>query len=221
MLNDPQAFDVWLDEVRFNSKGLVPVVMREHLGPVLTLAWANREALRFTRETGFAHFYSRSRDQLWKKGESSGNFQKVLRMVRDCDRDAVLYEVEPHGPACHTGEHSCFHDGAVELAEGAGASFDFLASLYDLVESRRRELPEGSYTTKLLKAGPPKIAQKVGEEAVEVVVAALAQSKERLVDESADLLYHLLVLWSAQDVRPQDVVAKLEQRHRAGPGRDA
>ena len=211
----------WLDGVTFDDRGLVPVVMREQGGPVLTLAWATREALALTLDTGLAHFFSRSRNALWKKGETSGNFQKVLRVARDCDRDAVLYEVAPAGPACHTGEHSCFHDAPVALDEAPGSSFDFLHALFELVETRRRDMPAGSYTTKLFQAGVPKIAQKVGEEAVETVVAALAQDKDRLVDESADLLYHLLVLWSARGVAPGEVMARLEERHRQGPGRDA
>ena len=210
------TLEAWLNGLKFNERGLVPVVMRDALrGTLLTLAWANREALQKTRETGFAHFFSRSRNTLWKKGESSGNVQRVLRMTRDCDQDAVLYDVEPEGPACHTGRDTCFFEAPLVIAEKSPGSISFLHELYDLVESRRREMPEGSYTTKLFQAGTPKISQKVGEEGVEVVIAALAQSKERLVDESADLLYHLMVLWADKGVKPSEVMANLEARHRA------
>ena len=207
-------FDAWLDGIRFDERGLVPVLVRDAArGAVLTLAWANREALLKTRETGMSHFFSRSRQQLWKKGETSGHVQRVLRMTRDCDQDAVLYDVEPTGPACHTGAESCFYDEPVQIAESAGGSISFLHQLYDLVEARKRDMPEGSYTTSLFQKGAPKIAQKVGEEGVEVVVAALAQNRERVVEESADLLYHLMVLWAQQGVKPADVMRVLEGRH--------
>lgn len=210
-------FEAWLGGIKFDERGLVPVVVRDGArGVVLTLAWANREALLKTRETGFAHFFSRSRQQLWKKGETSGHMQRVLRMTRDCDQDAVLYDVDPTGPACHTGAASCFHDEPVRIAEGPGGSISFLHHLYDLVESRRREMPEGSYTTRLFQKGAPGIAQKVGEEGVEVVIAALAQTSGRLVEESADLLYHLMVLWAEQGVKPGDVMKVLEARQGGG-----
>lgn len=210
--------DQWLDGIKFDERGLVPVVMQRVGGPALTLAYANREALQLTRDTGLAHFYSRSRAALWKKGETSGYTQHVRRMVRDCDQDAVLYEVDAGAPACHTGEAVCFHDAPVELAGGpAPADLRFLQELYDLIERRKREMPLGSYTTRLFREGMAKIAQKVGEEGVEVSVAALAQTADRVVDESADLLYHLLVLWAAAGVTPGDVMARLAARH-AGTG---
>src|SRR5207244_2966185 len=133
-------------------------------------------------------------------------------MVRDCDQDAVLYEVDPSGPACHTGETTCFHDAPVALAETAGGRLAFLQELYDLILQRRADMPEGSYTAKLFQEGPARIAQKVGEEGVEVVAAAPGQTRERVVDESADLLYHLLVLWAQMEITPREVLRRLEER---------
>jgi phosphoribosyl-AMP cyclohydrolase / phosphoribosyl-ATP pyrophosphohydrolase len=237
------TFEQWLDGVKFDPRGLVPVVVHDAAGGrVLTLAWADREALERTRATGLAHFHSRSRDALWMKGETSGHVQGVRRMVRDCDADAVLYEVDPRGPACHTGADTCFFEAPVEPASpraGAGDAgrpmgtsapgpagstpappapeegLAFLGQLFELIRTRRAELPEGSYTTRLFREGRAKIAQKVGEEAVEVCVAALAQTGERVVDESADLLYHLLVLWAELGVEPAEVAARLRERHAA------
>jgi phosphoribosyl-ATP pyrophosphohydrolase/phosphoribosyl-AMP cyclohydrolase len=208
-------FGAWLAAVKFDAQGLVPVVLQRAAdGAVLTLAYANREALERTRETGDAHFYSRSRSALWKKGETSGHTQRVVRMVRDCDGDAVLYEAVPTGPACHTGEATCFSEPGVEVGEARVVGWRRLQWLYELIERRRAERPEGSYTAQLFEEGMTRIAKKVGEEGVEVGIAALAQTPERVADESADLLYHLLVLWVAAGVEPEDVLAKLAARHR-------
>lgn len=206
-------FQLWLDGLKFDANGLVPVVTQDlRDGRVLTLAYASRSALEKTRESGLAHFHSRSRASLWKKGETSGNTQRVVRMTRDCDSDAVLYEVLPGGPACHTGEATCFFEPAVGVADGPVAGLSVLRRLYELIERRKSELPPGSYTTELFRDGLSRISQKVGEEGVEVAVAALSQSADRVVDESADLLYHLLVLWSATGVTPEQVMDRLAAR---------
>ena len=197
--------------IRFDERGLVPVIAQDaNTGAVLTLAYANREALDTTIESGEAHYYSRSRDEQWRKGASSGNTQKVVEVKVDCDGDALLYRVEPHGPACHTGEHSCFFTtlagGSGEV--GLGATLERLAAT---IAERHREMPEGSYTAKLLGDGKARVAQKVGEEAVEVVVAAL--EGEGLAEEAADLVYHLLVLLEERGVGTGEVARVLGDRH--------
>jgi phosphoribosyl-AMP cyclohydrolase / phosphoribosyl-ATP pyrophosphohydrolase len=207
----------WLAAVRFGADGLVPVVAQEHRsGDVLMLAFANREALERTAATGQAHYYSRSRAALWRKGESSGHEQAVREIRIDCDGDAVLYRVEQTGPACHTGARTCFAaavtaDGGTAAGEDPGAHL--LARLGATIARRAAERPAESYTVQLLDRGVPRISQKVGEEAVEVVVAANAEEPERLASEAADLLYHLLVLLEARGV-PLDAVWK-ELAHRS------
>jgi phosphoribosyl-ATP pyrophosphohydrolase/phosphoribosyl-AMP cyclohydrolase len=200
-----------LDAVKFDERGLVPVIMQDaSTGEVLTLAYANREALECSAATGEVHFYSRSRGELWHKGATSGNTQRVVEIRLDCDGDAVLYRVEPRGPACHTGARSCFHTPLVGEEElGLG---EMLGRLARTVEERHRERPAGSYTTRLFESGRGRIAQKVGEEAVETVVAAL--EGENLADETADLLYHLLVLLRERGVSPEEVAKVLYERHR-------
>ena len=196
----------WLDAVRFGADGLVPVVAQEsRSGDVLMLAYANREALERTAATGQAHYYSRSRAALWRKGESSGHVQTVRDVQVDCDGDAILYRVEQTGPACHTGSRSCF-------AEEPGAHL--LTRLGATLARRAAERPAGSYTVQLLDAGVPKVSQKVGEEAVEVVVAANTEGPERLASEAADLLYHLLVLLQARGVPLDAVWEELERREK-------
>lgn len=208
--------DAWLSQIKFDADGLVPVVAQEsRSGDVLMVAYANQDALRRTHSTGLAHYFSRSRRALWQKGETSGHLQRVREIRVDCDGDTVLYRVEQSGVACHTGDPTCFSQrvtpaGTVERAPiTIGHTLDQLAAR---IRARAIARPEGSYTTRLLTQGPPKIAQKVGEEAVEVVVAALAQDEDRLVAESADLLYHLLVLLQARDVPVERVWQELKQR---------
>ncbi len=203
-------------EIRYDARGLVPVVAQDATtGAVLTLAYANREAVEKTLESGEAHYYSRSRDELWRKGATSGNTQGVVEVRLDCDGDALLYSVEPRGPACHTGEETCFFtalpgSGLRADARGGdlGAMVDRLAAT---ISSRHHDMPEGSYTARLLGEGTEKVAQKVGEEAVEVVVAAL--SGERLAEETADLVYHLLVLLEERGVGTDEVAGVLRARH--------
>ncbi len=217
--------DLDLSQVKFDEKGLVPVVVQDLEGNVLMLAYMNEEALRLTIETGYAHFFSRSRGRIWKKGETSGHVQKVKEVILDCDGDAILLKVEQVGVACHTGEYSCFHRPLDFSKEGA-AGFPpskppadiysttpaILEELYSLILERKRTLPEGSYTSSLFRNGPPKIAKKVGEEAAEVVVAYLSQGKEELVYEVADLFYHLWVMLADRETSPSEVYAELYRR---------
>jgi phosphoribosyl-AMP cyclohydrolase / phosphoribosyl-ATP pyrophosphohydrolase len=214
--------DSWLAAVRFGPDGLVPVVAQEsRSGDVLMVAYADREALARTATTGQAHYHSRSRGGLWRKGETSGHEQRVREIRLDCDGDAVLYRVEQTGPACHTGARTCFAarvtaEGGTEAAEDLGAHP--LARLAATVALRAAERPAGSYTVELLDRGVPKVSQKVGEEAIEVVVAANAEEPERLASEAADLLYHLLVLLEARGVPLDAVWRELEQRGSKGNG---
>jgi phosphoribosyl-ATP pyrophosphohydrolase/phosphoribosyl-AMP cyclohydrolase len=198
-----------LKEARFNADGLIPAIVQDvRTREVLTVAYMNNEALRLTLEKGETWFYSRSRKALWHKGETSGNFQKVRGIKLDCDNDAVLLEVEPLGPACHTGDYSCF---GVEAGFGGTVQ-----QLYDVIARRKEERPEGSYTTKLFSQGIDKIVKKLGEEAVETVIAAKNDSRERLVEETADLVYHLLVTLVEKGVALEDIQVELSRRHKTG-----
>ncbi len=202
-----------LEDVRYDERGLVPVIAQDaNTNEVLMLAYANEEALTKTIETGEAYYYSRSRGELWRKGATSGNTQKVIEVRLDCDGDALLYRVAPRGPACHTGAHSCFFTPVLSPDGDAPNLGRTLTRLAGTIAERHREMPEGSYTAKLIRRGPGRVAQKVGEEAVEVVVAALRG--EKLAEESADLLYHLLVLLEERGVRPEEVAKVLDERHR-------
>jgi phosphoribosyl-ATP pyrophosphohydrolase/phosphoribosyl-AMP cyclohydrolase len=206
-----------IDRVEFDENGLVPVVAQDaSTGDVLTLAYANREAVAKTLASGEAHYYSRSRSQLWRKGATSGNTQRVIEVRLDCDGDALLYRVGPRGPACHTGERSCFFTTlAGEGVGGVGGHEVLFGAMVErlagTIAQRHREMPEGSYTTSLIQGGPERLAQKVGEEAVEVVVAAL--SDDRLPEEAADLVYHLLVLLEERGFGIEDVARVLHDRH--------
>ncbi len=197
--------------IRYDDVGLIPVVAQDaDTGEVLMLAYANEEAVTETLRTGEAHYHSRSRGELWRKGATSGNTQKVVEIRLDCDGDALLYRVAPRGPACHTGAYSCFFTSvAGSEPPNLGRTLNRLAGT---IAGRHREMPEGSYTAQLLSRGTGHIVQKVGEEAVEVVVAALED--ERLAEESADLLYHLLVLLEERGVGIREVARVLDGRHR-------
>jgi phosphoribosyl-AMP cyclohydrolase / phosphoribosyl-ATP pyrophosphohydrolase len=210
--------DQWLEQVRFGADGLVPVVAQDaRNGNVLMLAWATREALEKTLASGHAHYWSRSHQRLWRKGETSGHTQSVAEIRLDCDGDTVLYRVEQRGPACHTGRPTCFSTvvrsdgGTMEEVEPGG---HLLTRLAATVAHRAAQRPAGSYTVKLLDHGVARISQKVGEEAVEVVVAATTEDGRRLASESADLLYHLLVLLEARGVSLDDVLRALEEREK-------
>lgn len=198
-----------MDEIRFDEQGLVPCVMQDAgSGEVLTVAYMNEEALARTRETGQVHFWSRSRGELWHKGATSGNVQRLLRLRWDCDADALLALVEPAGPACHTGERSCFHNGNLELAPA-----EALPALERTIAERRARPPAGSYTAELL-ADPARIGEKVLEEAEEVARAARAESDERVAEEAADLLYHLAVLLASRGLTLADAYEVLGARRR-------
>ena len=175
------------DGLAFDAAGLIPVVAQDRAsGDVLMVAYANAEALAKTAETGLAHFWSRRRKALWKKGETSGHVLRVIEVISDCDRDALLYLVEPTGPACHTGSRSCFGDASAT----AGGMLEELARV---VADRATAAPADSYTARLLAKGPDQVLKKIGEEATEVVLAAKGESDDRLAEETADLLYHVLV----------------------------
>ncbi len=207
------------DRVMFDENGLVPVIAQDvATGDVLTLAYANREALEKTLSSGEANYYSRSRAELWRKGATSGNTQRVVEVRLDCDGDALLYMVEPRGPACHTGQKSCFFTTLAGEGVGVAPAGDrevyfgaMVERLAATIAQRHREMPEGSYTVSLIQSGKERLAQKVGEEAVEVVVAALSEA--RLPEETADLIYHLLVLLEERGVGVEDVAKVLHDRH--------
>ena len=197
-------------EIVYDERGLVPCVVQDwHSGEVLTLAYMNALALERTRATGELHLWSRSRSVLWHKGESSGNTQALRALRIDCDGDAVLALVEPAGPACHTGERSCFHRGELEPP----APHEALPALERTLDSRARERPAGSYTVVLLD-DPPSIGEKVMEEAEEVARAAREESDERVDEEAADVLYHLLVLLHGRGRRLADAEQVLSARRR-------
>lgn len=198
-------------EVQFDERGLVPCVAQDFAsGEVLTLAYVSEESLRMTVESGEMHFFSRSRGKIWRKGEESGNVLKLRQLRYDCDGDAIVAFVEPTGPACHTGERSCFYR-ELEGDEPAPVPFEALTVLQRTLRSRATERPEGSYTVQLLD-DPKLIGEKVEEEAEEVVRAAREESDERVAEEAADLLYHLSVLLASREVSQSAVMEVLNGR---------
>jgi phosphoribosyl-ATP pyrophosphohydrolase/phosphoribosyl-AMP cyclohydrolase len=208
-----------IDEVAFDEKGLVPCVVQDwSTGEVLTLAYMNREAIERTLSSGETHFWSRSREELWHKGETSGNVQRVRSLRYDCDADALLALVDPAGPACHTGERTCFYR---TLGEPLVAVHEALPALGRTLAERARELPEGSYTAELLRAGPDKIGEKVQEEAEEAARAARDEPDERLREEAADVLYHLGVLLQVRDLGFPDALDELTSRMGTTAGEQA
>jgi phosphoribosyl-ATP pyrophosphohydrolase/phosphoribosyl-AMP cyclohydrolase len=199
-----------MEQIRFDDAGLVPCIAQDwRTGEVLTLAYMNEDALARTRESGDVWFFSRSRGELWHKGETSGNFLRVRGLRYDCDLDAVLALVEPGGPACHTGERTCFHNGDADVV----APYEALSALTRTIESRRIAAPGESYTAELL-ADPARIGAKVQEEAEEVARAAAAESDERVADEAADVLYHLAVLLASRGLGFSDAFEALNGRRR-------
>ncbi|MCD6235037.1 MAG: bifunctional phosphoribosyl-AMP cyclohydrolase/phosphoribosyl-ATP diphosphatase HisIE [Candidatus Marinimicrobia bacterium] len=195
--------------IDFNkSGGLVPAIIQDsRSGIVLMLGYMNREAYEKTVKEKKVTFFSRSRQKLWTKGETSGNFLTVKEILTDCDKDTLLIKAVPVGPVCHTGADTCFNE--VNQFD----SLVFLQSLETLIQERKRELPEKSYTTRLFREGISKISQKVGEEAVETIIEAMKEDKEHFKEESADLIYHLLVLATALNVTLSEIVSVLEKRH--------
>lgn len=201
--------DLKFDELKFDGRGLIPAIVQDaSTREVLTLAYMNRESLERTIETRETWFWSRSRNELWHKGETSGNTQQVVDLVADCDGDAIVVLVKPVGPACHTGARSCFD---LKQDEDLGM---LLAQLYKLIESRERERPDGSYTTYLFDKGIDKILKKVGEESAETIIAAKNEAAKPLVSEVSDLIYHLLVLLVARGVSLDEIRDELAQRRK-------
>lgn len=188
--------------------GLVPVVVQDAVtSKVLMVGFMNEEAYEKTRQDRRVTFYSRTRKRLWTKGEESGNYLNVRDIMEDCDNDTLLIKVVPEGPVCHTGADTCF-------SEVNKAGIDFLDQLQNIIKARKSEMPEGSYTSELFKSGINRIAQKVGEEAVELIIESKDNNRELLLNESADLLYHLLVLFTQKGYELSDVVKILENRHK-------
>ncbi len=205
-----------LSSLKFDDKGLIPAIVQDaRTRQVLMVAYMNAEAVEKTLAGPDVWFFSRSRNELWHKGETSGHFLKVAEVRGDCDNDALLVLANPVGPACHTGNQTCFFDEPLASVSGGitpGASV--LDELFKVIKQRKRDRPEGSYTSKLFADGPPRIAQKVVEEAGEVAIAAVAEDGGIASEEVADLLYHTLVLLAAKDIDPADVWAELEKRRK-------
>lgn len=200
------------DELRFNEAGLIPAIVQDAASKeVLTLAYMNRESYEKTIETKETWFYSRSRQELWHKGATSGNTQKVKAIRYDCDQDALVVLAEPSGPACHKGSYSCFSPEKADAQD----RFGILNELESVIAKRQAEMPDGAYTTYLFREGVDKILKKVGEEAAEVIIAAKNRDHEELKWEAADLLYHLLVLLREQSLPLDDVLDVLAKRHSA------
>jgi phosphoribosyl-ATP pyrophosphohydrolase/phosphoribosyl-AMP cyclohydrolase len=201
--------------VKFDEKGLVPAIVQDAVSKeVLTLAYMNEESLQKSLESGETWFYSRSRQELWHKGATSGNTQKIVTMKYDCDQDAILVQVVPAGPACHTGAYSCFNEVLRgETKDSSGNRFAIINELEQVIAAREAERPEGAYTTYLFEKGVDKILKKVGEEAGEVIIAAKNRDHDELTWEVADLLFHLLVLLREQQLPLDRVLQALEQRH--------
>jgi len=196
-------------ELNFEKMGgLVPAIIQDNnTGKVLMLGFMNEEAYKKTVETGKVTFYSRTRQLLWTKGETSGNFLQVVNILQDCDQDTLLIKVVPAGPVCHTGADTCFGERNQE-------DIMFLKYLQNFIERRRQEMPEGSYTTSLFQKGVNRMAQKVGEEAVETVIEATNGTEDRLIYEASDLIYHLIVLLTSKGLRIEDLARELERRHK-------
>lgn len=215
----------FVEQLKFNSDGLIPAIVQETAtGEVLMLAYQNREAILKTLETGETWFYSRSRQELWHKGATSGNYQKVTEIYYDCDADTILLKVEQTGGACHEGYHSCFHhrvtaEGTVVKEEQPVANEALrlgriLGELSEVISRRKADLPEGSYTTYLFQKGLDKILKKVGEEAAEVIIGAKNNNREEVIYEVSDLIYHLLVLLAEQEVSLGEIAGELASRRK-------
>jgi phosphoribosyl-ATP pyrophosphohydrolase/phosphoribosyl-AMP cyclohydrolase len=223
-----------LDDIdfKYNEQGLMPAVVQDvETKDILMLAYVNEESLKLSLEKGETVFYSRSRQELWHKGETSGNTQEIKEIYYDCDQDTLLFLVDPAGPACHTGETSCFYRKIAEDTEAKAAEMnqkeigaqnieaDFaeekvIDDLYQLILSRKKEMPEESYTTYLFEKGIDKILKKIGEESAEVIIAAKNEPKEELVYETSDLVYHMLVLLVERGITPAQIKKELFNRHK-------
>ena len=200
-----------IDELKFDEKGLIPaIVVDVKSGDVLTLAYMNKQSLQITMEKGCTCFWSRSRNELWLKGETSGNYQHVVSITADCDKDALVVKVEKDGPACHTGAESCFFNPLYIHEEKTEFS---LRGLYQMLLGRKKDKPQGSYTTYLFEKGLDKILKKIGEESTEVIIAAKAEDKKETVYEIADLAYHVMVLMVQSGITIDEVYDELASRH--------
>ncbi|MCQ2453021.1 MAG: bifunctional phosphoribosyl-AMP cyclohydrolase/phosphoribosyl-ATP diphosphatase HisIE [Clostridia bacterium] len=200
-----------VNELKFNEKGLIPAIVQDAISnKVLMLAWMNKESLGISMEKGLTCFWSRSRAELWLKGETSGNYQHIVSITADCDRDALLVRVEKDGPACHMGTESCF---AYPMFLSDERNDFTLEGLMQLLEGRKETRPEGSYTTYLFDKGLDKILKKVGEECTEVIIAAKAEDKKETIYEIADLLYHVMVLMVQQGITTEDILREEASRH--------
>jgi len=219
-------------EFKYNEQGLMPAIVQDYqTKDVLMVAYVNEKSLKLSLEKGETVFYSRSRQELWHKGETSGNTQEIKEIYYDCDQDTILFMVDPAGPACHTGETSCFYRKIAEetdakvknmrklqqQAQKIDADYEsekVVDFLYDLILSRKEEMPEGSYTSYLFEEGIDKILKKVGEESAEVIIASKNEPDNELVYESADLLYHMLVLLAERGITPDQIRSELKKRHK-------
>lgn len=200
-----------LSELKFDQNGLIPAIVVDSVSKkVLTLAYMNEESLKISLQKKLTCFYSRSRQELWLKGETSGNYQHIVSITADCDRDALLVVVEPDGPACHKGDFSCFNDKVFESDTLKDFSYE---GLMELIRGRKEEKKEGSYTTYLFEKGLDKILKKIGEESTEVIIAAKAQDKKETVYEIADLAYHVMVLMIESGISLEDIHRELASRH--------
>lgn len=200
-----------IDDLKFDAHGLIPAIVTDaDTGKVLTLAYMNRESLQISMEKGLTCFWSRSRKKLWLKGETSGNYQHIVSITADCDRDALTVLVKKDGPACHLGTDSCFNDLLWQSTEQQAFSVE---GLYALLQGRKETMPEGSYTTYLFQTGLDKILKKVGEESTEVIIAGKAEDHEETIYEIADLAYHVLVLMVQMGISVQEIRDELASRH--------
>ena len=200
-----------INELKFDEKGLIPAIVKDAVtGKVLTLAYMNEESLKISMEKELTCFWSRSRQELWLKGETSGNYQHIVSITADCDKDALLVLVEPDGPACHLGNETCFENTVFESDERKEFSYE---QLFELIRGRKVNKQEGSYTTYLFDKGIDKILKKVGEESTEVIIAAKAEDKAETVYEIADLAYHVMVLMIEAGIDLKDIHKELASRH--------
>ena len=200
-----------IDSIRFDEKGLIPAVVQDYYSKqVLTLAYMNRESLEITMREGKTCFYSRSRGELWRKGETSGNYQQVVSITADCDQDALVIEVIKDGPACHTGEESCFFQSVYQSEEVGAFSYE---DLYRMLEDRKKNPREGSYTTYLFEKGKDKILKKIGEESTEVIIGAAKNDRSETLYEIADLAYHVMVLMVEEGIPMKELARELAGRH--------
>jgi phosphoribosyl-ATP pyrophosphohydrolase/phosphoribosyl-AMP cyclohydrolase len=207
-----------MKEIVFNEKGLIPVIAQDYKNnEILMLAYMNKEAFEKTMKTGKVHYFSRSRNKLWLKGEESGNYQILKEIITDCDNDTLLIKVDQKGVACHTGNRSCFYKKLIEneiIEKGKKTNQEILEVLFDIIEERKKNLPEGSYTTELFKEGEDKILRKISEESFEVILASKSANNEDIIWEISDLLYHMMVLLSYHNIKPEEIYQELAKRRK-------